>query len=89
MRALDDGFQACTAVRRQLRTWASRSANCKAVPHALPFLDTHHDVSEPVLPVVFGAANHNDRAVRSGGHGQADRAQEHFGEVSEPSGPEN
>ncbi|WP_326672354.1 hypothetical protein [Streptomyces canus] len=33
---MHDGFQASTAVSRQLRTWAPRGANCKATPLPSP-----------------------------------------------------
>ncbi|WP_405531813.1 hypothetical protein OG426_05090 [Streptomyces canus] len=62
VRAPDDGFQACTAVTRQVRTWAPRSASCKAVSLP-PFLDTGDDVPEPAVRVHCGTADHDARAV--------------------------
>lgn len=55
---------------------------------ALPVLDSDNDAPEPSVPVLHPAAHDDDRAVGTGRHGQADRAEEQPGETSEPSGPE-
>lgn len=94
-----DGNPGRTTVEREMR-WRRRALCSRRAPPpadsaapgprepdsraaALAVPDADHDAPEPGTLVVRRAA-HDDGAVRSCRHGQADRAQEHPGEAPEP-----
>jgi hypothetical protein len=48
--------------------------------------DADHHPAEGTLPVPLPATYHHDRAHGAGGHRQADRAQQHAGDLTAPTG---